>query len=560
MKKLSLIITVLLISTLSTTSYAQESVDNCILYAKRLQRNIDERNFKNFKNNYSQALKDIADIELKAATSKFGYDEIADHADGWIKMNQTLSDFNGESISYKGETINLEIKDYVPVLEQAKATASKEHFDEAINIIQATKIYENRLRAIPHLDKAKKYSDKYTEEVKANKALINYEEALRLYNQKTDFDLRVESVPLFEKALEEKDPYKDTRPLLAKLYSDEADLLYESNNLKEIGKAISYYEKAMAYVNNYNAANGKILGLKQKAASILYKQAAEKEKIPSFNAQKEASNLYIQANMWSPGYKDVEERINATSVKSRLNVIIIDNAGGVITKNPTTNEIFSETNKYIIQPAIKTPVINLENSDDRIKVSKELGFGFILMRIDTNKIAYTHKGINTDTEPIKIEKFFLNKRSISTGKTSENEISKEEYNEGIKEQKASGRLSDSRFRLSYKSYAGTLSTITNKAIVEVSCPFEIWDVRNPNQIHKITDIIYTEEVSDKKVKTTYSGSMKIKPELMDEGAVMSENELMEIAKKQTPPIFSILSSYKDVIVKTLNEIQYITYK
>ncbi len=560
MKKLLLICTLFLISALTSINYAQESVNKCILYAKRLQRNIDERNFKNFKNNYIQALKDISDIELKAEKTKFGYDDVADNAGNWIKLNQVLSDFTGGSISYKGESINLEIKDYVPVLEQAIESASKEHYEEATSIIEATNIYENRLKAIPHLEKATKYDKKYNDQVKVSKASIYYDEALRLYNQETDFELRVESVPLFEKALEEKDPYKDSKQLLAKFYSDEADLLYESNNLKELGKAISYYEKAMSYVYNYNAANGKVLGVKQKAASILYQQASKKEQIPSFNAQNEASNLYKQANMWNPGYKDVEEKINTTSIKSRLNVIIIDNAGGVITKNPTTNKIFSKTNKYITHPIIKTPVINLENTDDRIKVSKELGFGFILMRIDTNKITYTYKGVETNTEPKKIEKFFLSKRSISSGKTSVNEISKQEYNEGLKEQKASGRHSDSRFRLTYKSYVGTHSTITNKAVVKVSCPFEIWDVRNPNQISKITDIIYTEEISDKKVKTTYSGSMKIKPELMDEGSVMSENELMEIAKKQTPPIFSILNSYEEVIVKTLNEVKYVEVK
>ncbi|MCW3785835.1 hypothetical protein [Plebeiibacterium sediminum] len=560
MKKLLLIATVIFISGLTLKIQAQESVNTCILNAKRLQRSMNDRYFKNFRTSYEEALKDIAEIEAKASSSEFGNDLIADHAEEWIKLNQQLSKFENGNISYKGETIQLELKDYEPVLKEARKKASKAHFDEAIQIIQASKIFENRKKAIPHLDKAKQYDESYTTQVKNNKALIYYEEALRIYNQETDFILKEDAVPLFENALHEKNPYKDSKELLAKLYSDEADLLYDSNKFDDIKKAISYYNKSASYVYNYNGASGKILGVKQKAASLLYEQGLKKEQTLSFKAQKEAGNLYKQANMWNPGYKDVEERIKATSIKSTLNVIITDNAGGVITKNPTTNEIFSQTNDYISLPIIKTPVINLENIEDCITVAKELGFGFILMRIDTNRIAYTYKGVITDTEAKTIERFFLNKRSISTGKTSESEISKQEYTEGLKEQKATGRQSDSRFRLSYKSYTGTHSTITSKAVVEVSYPFEIWDVRDPNHMTKITDIIYSEEISDKKVKTTYSGSMKIKPELINEGSLMTQNELMEIANKQKPSIFFILNSYEDTIIKVLNQIEYKTSK
>ncbi len=560
MKQLLFITIAIFISGLTSNIQAQESVNTCILNAKRLQRSFNDRYFKNFKASYSEALKDIAEIEAKAASSKFGSDLIADHAEEWLKLYQQLNKFENGSVSYKGETIQLELKNYEPILNEAKEKASKAHFDEAMQIIEASKIFEKREKAIPHLNKAKHYDASYTEKVKDNKALIYYDEALRIYNQETDFILREESVPLFEKALNEKNPYKDSKELLAKLYSDEADLLFDSNSFNDIKKAISYYNKAASYVYNYNGASGKILGVKQKAASLLYEQALKKEQILTFKAQKEASNLYKQANMWNPGYKDVEERIKATSIKSTLNVIITDNAGGVITKNPTTNEIFSQTNDYITLPSIKTPVINLENTQDCMTVAKELGFGFILMRIDTNRIAYTYKGVITDNEAKTIERFFLNKRSVSTGRTSESEISKQEYTEGMKELKAKGRQSDSRFRLSYKSYTGTHSTITSKAIVEVSYPFEIWDVRDPNHMIKITDIIYSEEISDKKVKTTYSGSMKIKPELMNEGSLMSQNELMEIAKKQKPSIFFILNSYEDTIIKVLNQIEYKTSK
>ncbi len=560
MKQLLLITIVIFLTGLTFKIQGQQSVNTCILNAKRLQRSFNDRYFKNFKTSYTDALNDIAEIEAKAASSKFGSDLIADHAEEWIKLNQQLNKFEKGSISNKGETIQLELKNYEPILKEAKEKASKAHFDEAMQIIQASKIFENRVKAIPHLDKVIHYNESYSLQVKDNKARIYYEEALRIYNQESDFVLREESVPLFEKALTEKNPYKDSKELLAKLYSDEADLLYDSNSFNDIKKAISYYNKAASYVYNYNGASGKILGVKQKAASLLYEQALKKEQTLTFKAQKEAYNLYKQANMWNPGYNDVEERIKATSIKSTLNVIITDNVGGVITKNPTTNEIFSQTRDYIILPSIKTPVINLENTEDCITVAKELGFGFILMRIDTNRIAYTYKGVNTDTEAKTIERFFLNKRSVSTGRTSENEISKQAYTKGLKELKAKGRQYDSRFRLSYKSYTGTHSTIVSKAVVEVSYPFEIWDVRDPNHMIKITDIIYSEEISDKKVKTTYSGSMKIKPELINEGSLMSQNELMEIAEKQKPSIFFILNSYEDAIIKVLNQIDYKTSK
>ncbi len=558
MKKLSLIITVFLISTLtSSISYAQESVNNCILYAKRLQRNINERNFKNFKDNYSQALKDISDIESKAATNKFGYDEIADNADGWINLNQILNDFTGSIISYKGENIHLEIKDYVPIFKQAKENASKGHFDEAINIIQASKIYENRLRAIPHLDKAKKYAEKYTEQVKDNKALIYYEEGLRLYNQKTDFELRVESVPLFEKALEQKDPYKDTRSLLAKLYSDEADLISESNDLKNLRKTISYYDKALLYVSDYEGVNGKKLLTKQKGASILYKQALNKEKEQSFIAQSQAANLYNEAIQWMNGYKDAADRAIIAEKNSTLKVVFLDDNGNIISSNTTTNNITSKTNKYIIKPKISNSSIDLQNTSNYKELANELGSGFILIKLNTDEINYSYKGINTQTDSLKIDKFFLFKRNISTGKTSEKEISEQEYKEGLKELKASRSSSGSKFRVSYKTYKGTFYTTTKTASVENTYPLEIWDIRNPDHPIKIKSIINSDIIRDRKIRTTYSGSMKIKPELTNEGNVKGQDELMSEAKSKKPTIFSALSNKENEIIETLNQIKYI---
>ena len=79
MKQLLFITIAIFISGLTSNIQAQESVNTCILNAKRLQRSFNDRYFKNFKASYSEALKDIAEIEAKAASSKFGSDLIADH-------------------------------------------------------------------------------------------------------------------------------------------------------------------------------------------------------------------------------------------------------------------------------------------------------------------------------------------------------------------------------------------------------------------------------------------------------------------------------------------------
>ena len=53
-------------------------------------------------------------------------------AEEWLKLYQQLNKFENGSVSYKGETIQLELKNYEPILKEAKEKASKAHFDEAM--------------------------------------------------------------------------------------------------------------------------------------------------------------------------------------------------------------------------------------------------------------------------------------------------------------------------------------------------------------------------------------------------------------------------------------------
>ncbi len=558
MKRLILTVIVFLSTFLIFHSKAQQSVENSCRYAKSLLRRVDSRNFNNFKKYYNQALKDIAEIELKSSTKKYGYDDIVDNAPGWIKLNLLLSDFKVSSISYSGESVVFKIVDYTPLLQEAKEKASKEHFDEALKVINASHIFENRLKVFSHLNKAKDISEEYTDKVRSYKAKVYYDEGLRLYDEEADFIMNQECISFFEKALNEVDSYKDTKELIAKIYSDQADNLSESNRLDDLRKAISLYDKAMYFVSNYNSAGSKVMVVKDKGASNLYQKAVKKEKEQSFSGQYQAANLFNEVNEWVNGYKDARERAHEARLHSYLNVVIQDESSKIILPNQSTDELLTTTKKYITIPKINHLNIDLSSTDNYKTVADELGAGFILIRLAENNTTYNYLGVDTQTNTHKIQKYYMNKRNIKTGKTIIKEISEEEYKTGIKQPRSA--QSGSNYRTTYKTYYGTLSEITKTATVEASFTIEIWDVRDPLHPQKIKDIIKLENTADKKLKETYSGSIKVKPELKDEGEVKTKEELLTKAKNQKITVELIVKSKANEIAEVLNQIEYVHLK
>ncbi len=557
MKKLLLITIICIITSFIYQIFAQESVNDCILYAKRLQRRMDARNFTKFKSSYAKALEDIAEIESVEDTVKYRYDAIADHAQNWIDLYKELDDFEGGIVKYNGQSVMIEQVDYVPVLEEAIEKASKEHYEDALKVIHSTIIFENRQKVFSHLDKANKYSEFYKDSVAKYKAKVYYDEGLRQYNEDKDFNFRLKTVTFFEKALEFVGNYKDARDLTSKLFYDEAGRYGASTNLTDLRRAMSLYDKAVEYIPDYKDSNAKKMLVKQKGASILYQQGFAKENESTFGAQNEAANFYKRVGEWVNGYKDAAERAKAAELRSTLKILVQDMDGTIMLPNPATDDLLSSANKYITFPKIQHSNIEVSNAANYTKVKEELESGFILIKVDAENIGYSYSGDNSSTSSEKIEKYFMFKRSVKTGKSTEKEITEDEYVKGQKELKASGHNSNSNFRITFKSYTGTLSSTTKSAFVEISYPFSIWDVRDPLHPKLLKDLVSVEKVMDEKLKTTYSGSMKIKPELVDEGRVKAKEDLMIEAKSQNITVSNILKSKEKEILEVLNGIEYV---
>lgn len=534
---------------------AQESVDEATDFAEKLLKKVQNRRFKKFSEYYPQALKDMERIEKGASETEFGYDELADKIPGWIRLNKVLARFDDGSVSNKGETVIFQIKDYAPLLVEAKAKAAKAHYDAGCSIVDNNAEYKKRKEAFTHFNKTIKYSDEYEEQVKQYKALVYYDEGVRISNATTDYNELIEGVNMFRSAEKLVENFKDSKERMAAIYFSEGERLSKSDRINDMIYAIARFKSASEIIPDFKGANARLDEVKEKGAGLLYAQAIAKEEEQTFKAQEEAAKLFEDiGTRWIKGYKDANEKAKAAQLRSKVDLFLVETDGSFVAPAALSYGLQQKTKDHIQTPVPSDELkkINLTDASKYRAADQLLGHGFLLIKMGegAGDFKYSSSGPDVTTETFKV--YYMIKTDAVTEKKTEKKISEEDYKSMQKIiDLAGGEDGGVKFRIE----EGKVTTTTRSASLSADFPVEVWDVRDSSAPVKITTINVPQSFSDSKVNTTYSGAESAKPSSLrnDKEEVMTREDLVAKAKAATPSVKSIVKTNMSKFVEVLDE-------
>lgn len=522
---------------------AQQSVTDAKNAAEKLNKKVNKKWFKRFKASYPLALKDIAKIETEATKSEFGYDKVADNINGWASLNGRIKKF-GSEITYKNESIKLEYKNYDALRDEARAKASKAHYDAALKIIATTKDYAKRKPALDHLYKCWKYdyAKEYKDKVKEHKALIYYDEGLRILTTAKTFEEKEKCIKLFSKARGQVKDYNNSRELVAKMYFDEGVKLSKSNNLNDLYTANKYLKSANKSVENYNDCQQLTKDLRKKIAESQYQEGLTKSKELNFNAQKKAAEWFKTCQKWVENYKDAAINEKTAIKYSTAKVLFVEKNGTLIIPK-YKYEFENSTKDYIVFPNVKSEVKALDMNDPKnyTKATTTLGYGFFLMKAGKTTTKFSKPApINTVK---KTDAYYM----VEKSNNKETKITKLIYNTA----KNSKKLEEEKL-YKYYEYHGKVNKTEESSKIVATYSIDIWDIRNVNKPIKIGSFNYDKTFSDKKITEKYSGDAKAKPtELTNsQGNLKTEAELIKQSKNVS--VKSVIENNYKTIGKILD--------
>jgi hypothetical protein len=558
MKRTLLLLVALVVMGISQQAQAQGSVNDAIKYAEKYQKKGKSKDFKKFKKSYENALKDIASIEAQAAKDEFGNDLLVEKIPGWIKFYDALAEFEGGKVTSEDETITLEMKDYKPVLEKAKADAAKAHFDAAVKVIGETKSFNTRSdKAFEHFRKANEYSKEYKDQITEYRAQVYYEEGKRRLDEGKNFDEKAAGKSYFEGAMKEIPDYKDSKELMAELFYNEGVKLVASKNVDEISAGIGHINTACKFIPNYKESEAKIKAGKENAAESLYQQAVAKEKEQTFAAQLEASELFKKTNDWVKDYKDATARADAALKRAEVNVYVIETDMTILQPNLFSYKLQEKTNSYIKTPPAPEGMDGGELRDPmnfKNAVTK-LGHGYVFICMGTGSTGYTYKAAEPEVIREDVFAYFQEKTDAVTKEKERKEISKKDYDAMKKIIDIAGEDGGTKLF----EYKGVVTKTVYKSSYTGTFELAIWDVRNPASAKIIKTIKVSKSLSDTKTKETYSGSPEAKPSRLknDEGSVKTEAQFKAEADKSPMTVKNMVNDNMSKIVDALNtEIKY----
>lgn len=555
MKRIIPILGLALLFAIANTTQAQVSVSESNKYAKKLLKKVKGGNFKKFQKNYDQALKDIAKIEADATASEFGYDAVADNIGAWISLNKTLAKFSGGKISFKEETITLQVKDYTALKTEAETKAAKAHFDAGVKIIEGTKDYATRTKAFEHFSKTYKYAPDYHEvykdkihEIKAN---VHYEEGVRILTSGKDFNEKVKAVAIFKEATKITKPYKDINDLCAKLYYDEGVRLATSNEIDDLKDALGHFKNARKWIADYKDSAEKAEAIRQKGAGIYYNKALAKEKEQTFEAQEDAAVLFKSADSWVKGYKDAVAKAEAAEKRAEVNILVCETNGNLIAPNAFSYKLQEATKDNFFTPSNLSAAqnIDLNKAANYAKAKQALGYGFILIKMGAvGEIKYIKPTTETSTE--KIQKYFIHSKNEETGEWEISDATEFEY-------KAANAMLEKAPLDDYKTSKsnGTLTTVKQTTSASRSYTCEVWDARNPASPVKLGEVVRYVVKKDSKTNQSYTGDANAKPSSLknDTQAIKTEQQLTSEINSEKLSVQGIVAKEIDNIAKFIND-------
>lgn len=574
MKKVLFILVIFLMAGFASHLQAQNSVNEAQRFAELCLKKVKKHRFKKLKEYYPEAMQDINRIIANTTDEPFSHDRIADLGAGWITLMETLDRFSDQELTYKGSTINFNIRDYSTIYQKAKAIACRDHYLAGVATMDNYKNnYFLQEHAIPDFQKSLRYGNIYKNDIYLRAATIYYDQGLQIYNSSGSFSDRVKAAVPFGKALKWVDPFKNTRELMASLYFDEAsgllnrvpvpsqaaDQVFKNKNIwPEMGKnlkdASAYFRKADTWVPDYKSCRAREAEVNQEAASILYMAGMKYASVHTFRTQSIAAGFFHDVSHWEPGYKDAGDQARMARERSHY-ILVIAHANGTPVR-PSEIQKKLSSYRYMINPDVSRRIglnLNLNNPENWPAVANRLGRGFILLKRGHSP----HRGGNVEYRILKPEVTTRNVvKYTKVEKGVETEISESDY-------KAAKRLLSSvknkHVGFSVHKYQGMVTTLVYRAeLVGGSIPLEIWDVRDPYKPILLKILHPRKRVFDKIIQETYHGNPKAKPNLInDQRNLMTKAQLMERLHLYNTSVPSIILKRPDYIAhKIMSVVSY----
>ncbi len=508
-KVLSTVLIVVLVG-FAQTLLSQTSVKEAIELAEKLSKKVKKNNLEDFQVVYPKAITEIEKTIADASTSEFGYDAVVENAGDWIALNNILSTVPDKKFVFKDESFEFSVTDYKPLLAEAKLKASDAYFNAGVNQLDKSGTYDEKCTAIKTLILANDYSDNHKDEI------LN---------------------------------------LRAKVYYDEAIVLSSSNDLTDLKKSVNLFYESNKMVDNYADNKAKREELSPKVAEAVYQQAEAEAKIESFEAQKKAAELYLEASKWVKNYKDCKEKEEMVTSRSEINIFIIDKLGNPVSPTRMEYALQSKLNKGFYTPVDFAAFtgLNMNETKNYQTAVSNYGKGMIIMKIDNSAVEYNYVNNPPKTTTETVNAYTIKKKD----ETTESSIDESTY-------KASKKLID--FGINNNAdpgdrvfeYTGTLTRTVESAELIVKYPLEIWDLRDPAKPVKIHTEYVSESYSDKKTVENFEGNANAKPKTLikDEKTVATKEQLVTKATAGNVDITKIVKNDLDTYATELNKIQY----
>ncbi|UBM63375.1 hypothetical protein LA303_05260 [Candidatus Sulfidibacterium hydrothermale] len=544
MKRITLfLISLSLLLFFSPAVLGQQAVKEATKEAEKLNKKITKRHFKKFKTEYKKALWAMSVIEKNAASNPFGYDQLADAIPDWIKLNDILEMFPDGVISCKGKTIPLQVKDYRPLLKEARAKAAAAHMKAALQIIHSTTDFTQRQKALEHFALAKKYSNAYQNEINHESAAIYYEEGMRIYKMYPDFSHRFKAVYYFDKANTFIPNYNNSNPMLASLFYQKGAQLASSRQLNDLMDAKKYLSKTIQYVPDYKNTAALLKEVNIKGAWLLYQAAKAKETEGTFQSEAEAANLYKQADQWIPGYLDAAARAQKAERCSVAEVIVINPNGKAIEPYELSGIISRDTPPYIHFPRLTNAMtnINLNYPDNYPLFARRLGNGFILIKLNKDE-KNPPEFIRTAPKTSIGRYVTYTQQVMKDGKPVTETITESQYNQ-LKAQNVKG----------LSKHEGYVKTILTQTLLMTNERIEIWDVRKPEHPVMLGMIALPSRIRSTQKQVSVYGDKTALPGNIRTGTfghLKTKQELLEEFKEEG--ILPYLNEYSEHLLKILN--------
>jgi len=604
MKNLFKLTVLLLFIGLMQPISAQESVKESISFAKKLTKKVKKRRFNKFNNYYSTALSDIATIEAGANT-EFGYDKIADNIHNWIKLNNLLAKFDGGTITYKDNTIELKVKDYAPLKEEAFTKAAQAHFDAGVNIINTKETYKDKKASFKHFTKCEHYDLSKTHIDKMNeiKAKVHYDEGFRLYEEGANYEEKEKSVSYFRKAnkispnfnnsndlvvelyynegvrvstlktFKEREKcisyfesannispnYKENKEVIAKVFFDEAQKFSDSEEIKDLKYSKNLIQATKKYSPEYSGCDELYTTVCEKGASVLYEEANSKAEEENFKAQAEASKLYKNIlDNWSKDYKDVAEKEISTRNNSKINVLIVASDGSIADTKTFYNSTSILLKNYIRVNGNYALLegLDMNNTDNYESAKEKLGYGFVVIKLsdETSDAEVNSFGPTTTTRTI-TKYYKKSPKNDNRGKFEIIELSKSDFDKDLKLLKLIDP-NGSKTHISFYTKEGTLTTISEKSIASKMYVVEILDARDPSSADQLSTRNVQLTAKDEVIKQSYNGPKETKPRVLRNDTRELKSDEYLIKQLGTVSIKKILKNNTDNYIMLLNKIEY----